>query len=181
MRHASIAMTRAIVLAVSAVIVFAGSTYAIGLQSWDKAITSGAERFKVVLGGAAVLDNETGLVWEQSPDANPRTWANALSYCVDKTVGSRRGWRLPTIQELSSLMDPTVTNPSFPPGHPFATTLIQPYPNGAEIWSANTKQGDDTRAWEVNFYYNFVGDNPKVANIGFYAWCVRGGSGIDTQ
>ncbi|HWG96103.1 MAG TPA: hypothetical protein VN647_03370, partial [Nitrospira sp.] len=38
-------------------------------QSWDKKLP-GASRFTVLsdFGGAAVRDNETGLVWEQSPE-----------------------------------------------------------------------------------------------------------------
>ena len=36
------------------------------VRSWDQKITT-ASRFKIVLDGEAVLDKETGLVWERSP------------------------------------------------------------------------------------------------------------------
>ena len=43
--------------------------------SWSKKITDASKRFETVLDGAAVLDKETGLVWEASPDATRRTWS----------------------------------------------------------------------------------------------------------
>jgi len=103
--------------------------------SWDKKFTSG--RFVVLtqFGGAAVLDKETGLVWEQSPDPNERTWFESLTHCYQRTEGNRRGWRLPTIEELASLVDlnNTAGDPDLPPGHPF--TNVQ----SAEYCSATTR------------------------------------------
>src|SRR5712692_129804 len=67
-------------------------------------------RFEVLLSynDQAVLDNETGLVWEQSPGVVRRNWSNAHIHCNQKIVGNRKGFRLPTIQELASLIDPSV-------------------------------------------------------------------------
>ena len=76
-------------------------------RPWDQVITN--NRFRVLsdFNAAAVLDRETGLVWEQSPDGViQQTWFNAQSECNRKSVGGRRGWRLPTIQELAGLVDP---------------------------------------------------------------------------
>jgi hypothetical protein len=79
--------------------------------SWDQTLPA-STRFIVLsnMGGAAVLDRETGLVWEQSPTAPPTspntfTWLEAQDHCNTLTVGNRKGWRLPTIQELASLVD----------------------------------------------------------------------------
>jgi len=90
--------------------------------SWDEQINK-PTRFKVLtdFGGAAVLDRETGLVWEQSQDFIVRKWGAAQIHCNQRIVGNRLGWRLPTIQELVSLVDPTVPfpGPGLPAGHPF--------------------------------------------------------------
>ncbi len=78
------------------------------LQSWSKKIT-GKKRFEILsaFNDQAVLDKETGLVWERSPSIKPRTWYEAVGDCRSKNVGDRLGWRLPAIEELASLVDPT--------------------------------------------------------------------------
>jgi uncharacterized protein DUF1566 len=133
-----------------------------------------SSRFKCVLGGAAVLDKETGLVWDKSPDSSPQ-WANAQGFCFQRTVGGRRGWRLPTVEELASLTDPNASKPALPAGHPF--TNIQSW----NYWSATTYAPDTTQAWVVWFdYYSFAPEaKPKTEYI--YVWCVRGGRGVDGQ
>jgi hypothetical protein len=48
--------------------------------TWS-AILPAESRFKLVMGNAAVLDRETGLVWEQSPDTTHFAWGiSALTY-----------------------------------------------------------------------------------------------------
>src|SRR5438128_10641825 len=93
--------------------------------SWDQQLDctkTHCPRFIVLSdwSGAAVLDLETGLVWEQSPSASPADWFGAQARCNSLTAGDRLGWRLPTLQELASLVDPTQSNPALPPGHPFS-------------------------------------------------------------
>ena len=72
--------------------------------TWDR-IIHGPARFKILsaFGGEAVLDKETGLVWEKAPSTDVSAWRNAVIGCANKIVGGRFGWRLPAIEELSSL------------------------------------------------------------------------------
>ena len=81
-------------------------------QNWDKNLPS-ASRFTVLtaFGGAAVRDNNTGLVWEQSPDVTPDRWAQQVAVCLNKTVGGTTGWRLPSVVELNSVRDPSLPVP----------------------------------------------------------------------
>jgi hypothetical protein len=148
-------------------------------NAWDKVLTT--DRFELVMNGAAVRDNETCLVWEQSPDiiggANSdgrRTWTEAQVYCFQSEVGGRGGWRLPTIAELTSLKD---TNTLLPSGPPFSNVQLQGF-----YWSATTSNGNFSRAWLVNFGTGQVGTGPKnptPPDPGEYVWCVRGGQGHD--
>ena len=110
--------------------------------TWSQKLPA-AQRFVIVLDGAAVLDKETGLVWEKSPDPNLRPWDSAINYSYSKTVGGRKGWRLPTIEELASLIDATQSNPALPNGHPFLNVQSGRY------WSSATYAGNTDQAWYV--------------------------------
>jgi len=161
--------------------------------SWDQQLQCDAQatcpRFIVLSnwidasrpsGGAAVLDRETGLVWEQSPSTSTFPWSStstttAAQHCNRLTVGNRKGWRLPTIQELASLIDPTVPSPgpTLPAGHPFSNVQQDVY------WSATTGATSTGVAWYVNFFDGGVFNIDK--SISLFAWCVRGGQGVDPQ
>src|SRR5262249_43113868 len=83
--------------------------------TWENQINS-PHRFQVLskFGSEAVFDKETGRVWEQSPSTSPVSWFDALSHCYALEVGRRKGWRLPTIEELASLVDTSQPAPTLP-------------------------------------------------------------------
>jgi len=136
--------------------------------SWSRKLPA-AERFELVLDGAAVLDKETGLVWEKAPSPGTFTWTAAYSSCMNLQLGGRMGWRLPTIEQLASLVDPSVSppGPTLPTGHPFIN--VQP----SYYWSAKTLPLATSYAWDVNLRYGFVTLDLKDRT--YHSWCVRGG------
>ena len=148
--------------------------------TWSQ-ILPAADRFELVMGGAAVLDKETGLTWEAYPNADVFTsnikWGPAIAYCYQKTVGNRKGWRLPTLEELASLVDPSQALPALPNGAAtfFNNTVVEPpyYWH----WSATTTAGAPDGAWRVVFSSGDVGASNKFNPS--KAWCVRGGHGYD--
>lgn len=88
--------------------------------SWDQTMPA-STRFVVLanFNSQAVLDRETGLVWQRAVN-DPQYDSVAGQLCHQATTGGRYGWRLPSIAEASSLFDPAVTTiPSLPTGHPF--------------------------------------------------------------
>ena len=116
----------------------------------------------------AVLDRETGLVREQSPDTATLQWGGAAFTCATKNVGGRKGWRLPSMDELASLIDPSVfPSLALPAGHPFTNVQAAPY------WSATTVAVSTSSAWLVDFNLGSVFTNAKTSPT--YLWCVRGG------
>ena len=142
-----------------------------------------------------VLDRETGLLWEQAPFcsdtpngcANFDFHQNALFHCNNRIVGNRLGWRLPTIQELLTLIDPSTAG--LPAGHPFFGGL--PPSEGiltADFWSATEFENNvdvSTFAWFANFFpgnaSEFAQVDSKFSSIGHFVWCVRSGEAVNPQ
>lgn len=56
-------------------------------------------------GNKTVTDNNTGMIWQKTPDYKHYSYDDAISYCEDLTVANYNNWRLPTIKELYSLAD----------------------------------------------------------------------------
>jgi uncharacterized protein DUF1566 len=141
--------------------------------SWHR-ILPASERFVVVMNNQAVLDKETGLVWQKSPSTFTAVWGDAVRHCIQIGWGGRVGWRLPTIEELGSLVDVAESNPALPVGHPF--TDIQ---SSSTYWSVTTNAVNSSEAWGRFLSSGVAYTYPKTN--AYLRWCVRGGSGLDGQ
>jgi hypothetical protein len=146
---------------------------------WDTKIND-PSRFKVLseFNNEAVLDRETGLVWEKSPLTSAvSAQGQAIQLCMASNTGGRGGWRLPSIQELRSLVDPTVgpPGPALPAGHPFTNVQV-----GGLVgyWSMTNFSSD--QAWLMVTSVGGPRITLKMDNTVFQ-WCVRGGQVAETQ
>jgi len=159
---------------------------------WDKILPT-AERFVILsaFGGAAVRDNETGLVWEKNPAARQgaTSYLDATVLCQVAKTGGRMGWRLPTIPELSSLADGTNATPgtlSLPPGHPFsnvtASTVfftlgtLETSPSIFETTVIKFTPGGPGGVLPIDSQFA-----PKLGLAVGTAWCVRSGNPVQPQ
>jgi hypothetical protein len=162
-----------VLIAIVALFVFASLAVA-KPPFWDDQVNK-PSRFKVLseFSGAAVFDKETGLVWDQSPATTTHTWNPARFQCTGRTVGGRKGWRLPSVHELASLVELNNPgrNPEVRPGHPFENVQSSVY------WSATTAATNTGFALVVVFSDGLVSANEKD-NVNF-VWCVRGGMNAD--
>ena len=140
--------------------------------SWHQ-ILPAADRFELVMyvnllrGFEAVLDRETGLVWQRNTSDTLYNWEDANVFCHQTEIGGRKGWRLPTIEELSTLIDPFRTNPSVPDNHPFTNVKNDCY------WSSATYSGSTSNAWLVYFSNGAVYVGIKTDS--YYVRAVRSG------
>jgi len=94
------------------------------LPAWSQSLAPNV-RFVILsnFNHQAVLDRETGLVWSRQ-SAGITTAGFAEGLCRGLILGNRWGWRIPEVDELQTLLDPTVpqlsSQPRLPVGHPFA-------------------------------------------------------------
>jgi hypothetical protein len=147
--------------------------------AWDQQLPT-AQRFIVLANWAsqAVLDRETGLVWERDPvTAHPifeaNSWVIATEACTFQKTGGRAGWRLPSFHALASLFDPSVTSGlALPAGHPFLNIALVPY------WSSTTSAGDSTFAYGISLQSGVVVASTFSKATPNRIWCVRGGGPI---
>lgn len=130
-----------------------------------------------VLGGAAFCDKATGLVWDGSPDTDPQnSWTSAISHCTARTVGGQKGFHLPMIEQLTSLLPLLADDLNSATGDgPF--TGVQ----SAGYWSATSNANVPTDAWIVFFGSGDVFTGNRGVVVFRPAWCARGGQAYDGQ
>jgi len=145
------------------------------LPSWDVK-NDKAARFKVLkaFANAAVLDTETGLVWERTPGNVQTIFVSAASRCLNDEIGGRFGWRLPTDYELTTLLvtSPTTFLRGLPEGTPFLG--VQP---PVAFWTSSFAP-DRTDVYDL-VEFGFAA-NPVAFTLPddtALSWCVRGGLG----
>jgi len=105
---------------------------------------------------------EPKLMWSESVNKH-MTWEEAIKYANDLREGGYDDWRLPTIEELVSLIDYTKFGPA----------CNDTRMNSARYWSCTTYAGNTSYAWSVFFNFGSVYYQYK-ANNG-YVRCVRNG------
>ena len=129
--------------------------------------------------GDLVLDKETCLIWPRNANlsGNALNWLDANTTCRQVKLANRIGWRLPTVEELSSLIDTRNSNPALPTGHPFVS--VQFDAAAPTYWTCTDYEDPSAGAWFVNLGSGDAGlatkgGNPQI--LGF-VWPVRAGNG----
>ena len=136
--------------------------------------------------GDVVIDNTTGLEWQDNEsvrkqwlsDANCDACRNgntdacydtsgdtADTYCKNLTLDGG-GWRLPTIEELETLVDDSRYNPS-------VTENLFQHISSSNYWSSTTLADYTNGAWIVYFRNGYSYYYRK--DYSHYVRCVRGG------
>lgn len=146
--------------------------------TWSRVLSTNASdpcnnsRFQCVMGNAAVLDQETGLVWQRQPDGDTRDWSSAIAICRELVIENRYGWRLPNLAELRSLQDASSSS-GLPPNHPFVIGLNDTF------WTTTEDVASAGRAMRVDIdgltIMDDLRDQPHAS------WCVRGAGGDEVQ
>jgi len=90
-----------------------------------------------------VFDRATGLTWQRATAPGTYGWEAAKSYCASLSL-SGQTWRLPTVRELSTLVDPKVTQP---------TIELAAFPDtpAGRFWTSTAYAPAAGSAWTVVF------------------------------
>ncbi len=111
-----------------------------------------------------VKDTDTGLYWSTPGDSRVN-WKDAFEQCENSTTGGYTDWRLPNINELSSLLNYSKTS-----GREFS--YLPGISSGVEFWSSTNTSA--LMALTVNF---LTGErrvqNKDKGNTIYYYICVR--------
>ncbi len=147
-----------------------------------------------------VTDNNTGLIWQQTPPDAFYSRTEAQTYADALVLAGESDWRLPTIKELLSLADfngssrpeidlPYIDTTYFTVYDPLATTTFVPASTGSskrdidgQYWSSNDYVGRTINDDSATFGFNFVDGRIKGYPNGLlsgptgtaYVRCVRG-------
>ena len=114
-----------------------------------------------------IQDRATGLVWEKHGSRYPLSWQRAHAHIErlnTHAYGNRSDWRLPTIDELTTLFTGRTE-----PGDFCQQSLFDP--RKARLWSGDTKAF--TAAWYVDAELGFVWWQDRTCR--FFARAVCGG------
>jgi len=126
-----------------------------------------------------VRDNVTGLVWENKTDDGSihdkddvYNWDDAQDVFIvalnSQNFGGHNDWRLPTIKELSTLVDSSIPYPG-----PTINTDYFPNTVSSYYWSSTTYAFDPGDAWNVYFLDGRIFDDGKSYDD--YVRAVRSG------
>lgn len=119
-----------------------------------------------------VIDNNTGLIWQQSDDDSAKSASEAAAYCsqldlASYTVGT---WRLPTKKELITIVNygDTYTAPAINPEFSGIDGVL----SSPGYWTSTEYASDAAKQWFINFYDG--GLNVAGNTSAKYVLCVQG-------
>lgn len=98
--------------------------------------------------GKVVYDKATGLMWQQSGSKDNINFGDAKNYIAtlnSETFAGYNNWRLPTLEEAKSLLEPKRNETN--------NLYIDPIFDEMQTWIRTSDQYSASSAWVVLFYY----------------------------
>ena len=146
-------------------------------------------------------DPDTGLTWQNPPEKNEMNWWEATDYCDNSVLDGYDDWRVPTINELRSLIRgcPDIETIGGESGvtdnctfgkcdiiygcdemkGPARGCYWEPSMNGecSRYWSSMSIEDSQDEAWNVHFRSGFI--SFSLQNKLLYVRCVRNNDNAD--
>jgi len=119
-------------------------------------------------GDETITDNVTGLVWQKQNDTTIRGWGIAYTFCTNPSL-TGSGWRLPSVNELMSIVDYGLSSSA-------VNTTYFPATQSYDYWSSTTDAGATGAAWTVSFTDGMLTTSSMAQQ--YYVRCVRGAGSV---
>jgi hypothetical protein len=139
------------------------TTSAVRLVSSNTPISD--KKYIISDNGQEVLDLQTNLIWRRCVEGmtwNGKTcvdenatgpsffmFEEALQHAAKQAAETKKGWRLPNVKEITSLMDYSQTDMTI-------DSAVFPQTPNAQSWSSSSYTADAFFSWIVHFYYGKV-------------------------
>ena len=109
-------------------------------------------------------DGATGLTWSVKDNGSDTNWVQASNYCKNLALGGQTDWRLPTLKELATIYDKSLSK-ELKAKNPIEL-------KGENVWAESTDSGN---AWMFSFLNGSTSLLPTGGGCGGTgrALCVR--------
>ncbi len=114
-----------------------------------------------ILGVKTIIDHATGLMWQQTEDETRFNWKEAEAYVANmnqKNLAGFSDWRIPTVEELMSLVESKKSNNNF------INPLFQK--ELLSTWTIDEVKDAFAGAWFVDFAEGTAVDGNRAAGLG---------------
>jgi hypothetical protein len=118
-------------------------------------------------GDGTITDTHFGLTWIKNPHTdlpeefkNTMPWQPAIDACKKLNFAGHKDWRLPTVEELRSIVDYTRGAKD---NEPAIDIKFFPDTKCGWYWTSTPCAWNSGSAWCVNFYYGGVGSSYKAS------------------
>jgi hypothetical protein len=129
-------------------------------------------------GDGTITDNNTGLMWQKTPDFEHHNFYDAFDYVESLEIGGYTDWRMPTIKELYSLLNSTgeLYPQDLEKSQPYLNTDYFDFeydkrmPYAGQYWSSTkyVKGPLQNIKMEGAFGFNFADGHIKAYETGLY-------------
>ena len=119
-----------------------------------------------------VIDNVTGLIWDNTTSHPKKNYDDAITYCQDLDYADKTDWRLPVFNELYSIVKVSEVNQSVDTSFDFDFTL-----QSGRFWTSSRTPYNNASTYEltrtfVSLEYGFYDNYLKTSELDVK--CVRG-------
>lgn len=120
-----------------------------------------------------VVDTRTNLVWQDHMIYDEKTWLEAIGTCENLELGGYDDWRLPNVNELTSILDRNQKDLLIKDGFVNTELTEGGFGSTSVYWTSTTNERIPSNAWIILFHLGTTTTLKKGDK--YYFRCVRGG------